>query len=327
MPAARISSGPSASKRRCSPPAISPAQSARLCGVSSFAGALTTSRQRFAQAAATFARRAASPAPPAAGPQRTRRSMPPRRSSFVFQRPFSYGPSTVPSTIARPCSSGVRPFSSTTKATDVPPTSSVRAATLAAAVRRRSPSSSAASQPDRTDTGRRQAPVRVEKGDMALVSPKLARFDQAGEPALDEPVEALRGAREPPRGRARQRRGRRLRPLPAAPRRRRSALARRDAIGEGERAGAVPRSRDRLGVGAPDTERARERSFTLSPQSPHLPSAGEYLPSKPSSSEGFLVGIPFRTCTASTPRAWRPSRRATWPPTSPRERCRRSCPS
>ena len=43
MPAARISSGPSASKRRCSlPAAISSAQAARSSGVSSFAGALTS---------------------------------------------------------------------------------------------------------------------------------------------------------------------------------------------------------------------------------------------------------------------------------------------
>ena len=141
MPAALISSGPSASKRRCSlPPAISSAQAARPLGVNSLAGELTTSRQRLAQAAATFACSAVSPAAPAAGPQRTRRSIWPRLSSVVFQRPFSYGPSTVPSTSARPCSSGGSPSSSTIQAMELPPTSSVRAAILAAAVRSRSAS-------------------------------------------------------------------------------------------------------------------------------------------------------------------------------------------
>jgi MFS transporter, FSR family, fosmidomycin resistance protein len=43
-------------------------------------------------------------------------------------------------------------------------------------------------------------------------------------------------------------------------------------------------------VATPDTERARERSSTLSHQPASLPSAGEYLsPSKPSFSEGFIV--------------------------------------
>ena len=75
MPAASISSGPSTSTLRLgNRAASSSAKAASAVGVSSFGGAFTRSRQRFAQPATTPARRASSAAAGAPGPQRTSRS-------------------------------------------------------------------------------------------------------------------------------------------------------------------------------------------------------------------------------------------------------------
>ena len=266
MPAARISSGPSASKRRCSlPPAISSAQAARASGLSSFAGALTTSRQRFAQAAATFARRAASAAAPAPGPQRTSRSIlallvaglpaPVRvgaEDGAVDDRP--------PLLLGRRGRSPRRP-----RRPSAPPTSSVRAATRAAAVRRRSASSARLPRPTaptRAAASRPSACRSVTRPSSPCSSPGV---DEPGQPALDQPVEPLRGAGQrhgvangededvgldPSGGR-----------LDDVDLHERGGML--SESGANERApfeGSAPRRR------APDTERARERSFTLSPQ-------------------------------------------------------------
>ena len=148
MPAARISSGPSASKRRCSlPAAISSAQAARSLG-----------RQ--------LVRRGVDHLPAAVRPGRGHVRTPGRLGRCTGARSAEHealdlpaplllglpvgvlvGPSTVPSTIAWPSSAAGSPFSSRTQATLVPPMSSVFAATLAAAVRIRSASRSCLPSP------------------------------------------------------------------------------------------------------------------------------------------------------------------------------------
>ena len=225
MPAARISSGPSASKRRCSlPPAISSAQAASASGrqlvrgrVDEVAAAVRPGRGdvRGRRRLGGLRRRP--------GPQRTSRSISPRCSSSVFQRPFSYGPRTVPSTIARPCSSGgeaVRPRrprrrSSRRRRGRARPR-------VAAAVRRRSASSSplpTPTAPTRAATRRPSAWRRVTRPSSPRSSPASIRWARRPSTSRSSPSAAPESAR----GRERRRRGRRPRPPRAAPRRRRSA--------------------------------------------------------------------------------------------------------
>ena len=231
------------------------------------------SRQRFAQAAATLARAAVS----RCSPRRARRERG-ARSRRAGRPPSSSGRSRTgrgrPSTIARPCSVGGRPFSSTTQATVVPPTSRVRAATCAAAVRRRSASSARLPRPTAPIRSAATRPSACRRVDPALVSPELARLDQPGQPALDQPVETLRGAGElngvangegedvgldPP--------GRRL-----------DDINLHEPGGMlSERRGGVPRSRDEpVPPGTRYREGARAQLHPL-PPARTLPSAGEYL--------------------------------------------------
>ena len=224
MPAARISSGPSTSKRgthaaRDLLRPIGEVGRRQLIGrgVDQVAAAVGPC-SRDARVLGRARRRRPRPAP-----QSTRRSISPRRSSSVFHRPLSYGPSSVPSTIARPCSSAESPSSSTTQATEVPPTSRTRAATLAAAVRSRSASSVRLPSPTAPT---RAAPRRPSEWRRTTwpSSPRELSSRRPGRSAGPRPADRvpLRRLRAP-RDRERQRRGRRPRPLPAAPRRRQSA--------------------------------------------------------------------------------------------------------
>ena len=143
MPAASISARPQISAARPPLDAISPARSASAVGVSRLAGALTSSRQRLAQCATIPARAAGSAAAAAPAPQRTRRSIGARSLSFVFQRPASKAPRTVPSTIARACSPGGRRRPGSSAHATVPPRRApARWTTRDAAVRRASASRS-----------------------------------------------------------------------------------------------------------------------------------------------------------------------------------------
>ena len=224
MPAARISSGPSASKRRyLFPPAISSAQSARSAGVS-WIGRGVDQRHDSGWPCSRDARvwGRVGGASSAAGPQSTRRSISPRRSSIRLpppvvvraeQRPVHDRASLLlcrePIILDDPGNAGPRRRDARRHLG--------RGRAEPVGVER------TAAEPDGET---RSAPRRPSEWRRAMwpSSPRsFSRVDQAGQPALDQPIESLRGASVAPRDRERQRRGRRLRPLPAAPGRRQSA--------------------------------------------------------------------------------------------------------
>ena len=280
IPAARISSGPSASKRSAR------VAGGRLLGPGGKSLGRELVRRSVDEVAAAVrpghdqARRAASSAPAAApGPQRTRRSSLTPSSPFVFHRPFSYSPRSVPSTIARACSAGERsPLPSTSQAIDRPPTSFVCRATAAAAVRSESGSSASLptpAAPTRRAPSRPSVCVRATDPRLPRISPSSMRrasrpSSRRSRPSADSVSvtgwltgKTRTSASTPPGG----------------------ASTTSISMGRGmvsEPGLVVPLSRDQPLPGAADIKCAPQSAAPPSPQPAPSP-AGEYLsPSKPS---------------------------------------------
>ena len=102
----------------------------------------------------------------------------------------------MPSTIARPCSSAARPFSSTTQATDVPADLERAGGHASGGGAQAVGVERLAAEAHGAHTRGGEPAVRVQERDASFLPAELSGVDELGQTALDQPVQPLRGSGE-----------------------------------------------------------------------------------------------------------------------------------